>query len=259
MTIGCLPPIGRSNPIVSENRRTQGASPGRGAFPDYGFGTGLQPRRLASQRFLWNPENVATLSGENGKLAMSGFDDLPECERLLAAERHLKTLVPGAVLVGGTAAVLRPRRSTTGSRPREPARPIRRSPLTTRSSGWLANRPCAKAGDDSRNAGRDPHPVSVSCDGLSHGKLYAQLNGSEGPPISPPSRQGMATRRRSHSTERSGFCGCGELTGVWRGGGAAAGQYRARAAAQARDATRKFSDEPRRLRYDPQTSVWLEA
>jgi len=31
-------------------------------------------------------------------------DDLPEWERLLTAERHLQELVPGAVLVGGTAA-----------------------------------------------------------------------------------------------------------------------------------------------------------
>jgi hypothetical protein len=34
------------------------------------------------------------------------LDDLPEWERLLAAERHLQELVPGAVLVGGTAAAL---------------------------------------------------------------------------------------------------------------------------------------------------------
>ncbi len=33
-------------------------------------------------------------------------DDLPEWERLLAAERHLQALVPDAVLVGGTAAAL---------------------------------------------------------------------------------------------------------------------------------------------------------
>lgn len=33
-------------------------------------------------------------------------DDLPDWERLLAAERHLQSLVPGAVLVGGTAAAL---------------------------------------------------------------------------------------------------------------------------------------------------------
>jgi hypothetical protein len=34
------------------------------------------------------------------------IDDLPDWERLLAAERHLQALVPGAVLVGGTAAAL---------------------------------------------------------------------------------------------------------------------------------------------------------
>ena len=37
---------------------------------------------------------------------MTGFDDLPDWERLLAAERHLQHLVPGSVLVGGTAAAL---------------------------------------------------------------------------------------------------------------------------------------------------------
>jgi hypothetical protein len=34
------------------------------------------------------------------------IDDLPDWERLLAAERHLQALVPGAVLVGGTAAAI---------------------------------------------------------------------------------------------------------------------------------------------------------
>lgn len=34
------------------------------------------------------------------------LDDLPDWERLLAAERHLQALVPGTVLVGGTAAAL---------------------------------------------------------------------------------------------------------------------------------------------------------
>jgi hypothetical protein len=33
-------------------------------------------------------------------------EELPDWERLLAAERHLQALVPGAVLVGGTAAAL---------------------------------------------------------------------------------------------------------------------------------------------------------
>jgi hypothetical protein len=32
--------------------------------------------------------------------------DLPDWERLLAAERHLQALVPGSALVGGTAAAL---------------------------------------------------------------------------------------------------------------------------------------------------------
>jgi len=39
--------------------------------------------------------------------AMGGGEEhLPDWERLLAAERHLQALVPGAVLVGGTAAAL---------------------------------------------------------------------------------------------------------------------------------------------------------
>ncbi len=37
---------------------------------------------------------------------MSELSALPEWERLLAAERHLQQLVPGSVLVGGTAAAL---------------------------------------------------------------------------------------------------------------------------------------------------------
>lgn len=37
---------------------------------------------------------------------MSDPSDLPEWERLLSAERHLQMLVPGSVLVGGTAAAL---------------------------------------------------------------------------------------------------------------------------------------------------------
>jgi len=44
------------------------------------------------------------------------LDDLPDWERLLAAERHVQRLVPGSVLVGGTAAALhaRHRRSSDG-------------------------------------------------------------------------------------------------------------------------------------------------
>jgi hypothetical protein len=37
---------------------------------------------------------------------MAADADLPDWERLLAAERHLQQLVPGAVLVGGTAAAV---------------------------------------------------------------------------------------------------------------------------------------------------------
>jgi hypothetical protein len=37
---------------------------------------------------------------------MVEFEDLPDWERLLAAERHLQLMVPGSVLVGGTAAAL---------------------------------------------------------------------------------------------------------------------------------------------------------
>jgi len=36
----------------------------------------------------------------------TGKDTLPDWERLLSAERHLQHLVPGAILVGGTAAAL---------------------------------------------------------------------------------------------------------------------------------------------------------
>jgi len=37
---------------------------------------------------------------------MPGIEELPDWERLLAAERHLQYLIPGTVLVGGTAAAL---------------------------------------------------------------------------------------------------------------------------------------------------------
>jgi hypothetical protein len=33
-------------------------------------------------------------------------EQLPDWERLLAAERHIQHLVPGAILVGGTAAAI---------------------------------------------------------------------------------------------------------------------------------------------------------
>jgi hypothetical protein len=58
---------------------------------------------------------------------MWGVDpaDLPEWEQLLSAERHLQALVPGAVLVGGTAAALHagPRRSRDGAHVLEELRP----------------------------------------------------------------------------------------------------------------------------------------
>ncbi len=40
---------------------------------------------------------------------MASIEELPDWERLLAAERHLQYLVPGTVLVGGTAAALHAR------------------------------------------------------------------------------------------------------------------------------------------------------
>lgn len=41
-----------------------------------------------------------------GSMSPSSFDQLADWEKLLAAERHLQQLVPGTVLVGGTAAAL---------------------------------------------------------------------------------------------------------------------------------------------------------
>lgn len=40
---------------------------------------------------------------------VTSIENLPDWERLLAAERHLQYLIPGAVLVGGTAAALHAR------------------------------------------------------------------------------------------------------------------------------------------------------
>jgi hypothetical protein len=45
----------------------------------------------------------------DGYFVMAPIEELPEWERLLAAERHLQYLVPGTVLVGGTAAALHAR------------------------------------------------------------------------------------------------------------------------------------------------------
>ena len=53
------------------------------------------------------------------------IDDLPDWERVLAAERHLQALVPGTVLVGGTAAALHAahRKSLDGDHVLEDLRP----------------------------------------------------------------------------------------------------------------------------------------
>ncbi|MFZ5469565.1 MAG: hypothetical protein ACOZIN_09020 [Myxococcota bacterium] len=40
---------------------------------------------------------------------MAELEQLPDWERLLAAERHVQALVPGSILVGGTAAALHAR------------------------------------------------------------------------------------------------------------------------------------------------------
>ncbi|GMU60467.1 MAG: hypothetical protein AMXMBFR34_22300 [Myxococcaceae bacterium] len=46
-------------------------------------------------------------SGPRGSLRVDFMaDELPDWEKLLAAERHLQALLPGTILVGGTAAAL---------------------------------------------------------------------------------------------------------------------------------------------------------
>jgi hypothetical protein len=71
-------------------------------------------------------------------------DDLPDWERLLAAERHLQALVPGAVLVGGTAAALHAghRRSFDGDHVIEQLRERFDEVLSTLESaaGWQTSR-----------------------------------------------------------------------------------------------------------------------
>ena len=77
---------------------------------------------------------------------MWGVDpvDLPEWERLLSAERHLQALVPGAVLVGGTAAALHAghRRSLDGDHVLEDLRPRFDAVLATleAAAGWQTAR-----------------------------------------------------------------------------------------------------------------------
>jgi len=77
---------------------------------------------------------------------MWGVDpaDLPEWERLLSAERHLQALLPGAVLVGGTAAALHAghRRSLDGDHVLENLRPRFEEVLATleAAAGWQTAR-----------------------------------------------------------------------------------------------------------------------
>ena len=70
--------------------------------------------------------------------------DLPEWERQLAAERHLQALVPGAVLVGGTAAALHAGhpRSLDGDHVPEDLRPRFDEVLATleAAAGWQTGR-----------------------------------------------------------------------------------------------------------------------
>jgi hypothetical protein len=70
--------------------------------------------------------------------------DLPEWERLLSAERHLQALVPGAVLVRGTAAALHAghRRSLDGDHVLEDLKPRFEEVLATleAAAGWQTAR-----------------------------------------------------------------------------------------------------------------------
>jgi hypothetical protein len=71
-------------------------------------------------------------------------DDLPDWERLLAAERHAQALVPGSVLVGGTAAALHAghRTSLDGDHVLEDLRPRFDEVLATleAAAGWHTSR-----------------------------------------------------------------------------------------------------------------------
>lgn len=69
--------------------------------------------------------------------------ELPDWERLLAAERHLQSLLPGAVLVGGTAAALHAgHRSLDGDHVLEDLRPRFDDVLATleQAAGWQTSR-----------------------------------------------------------------------------------------------------------------------
>lgn len=71
-------------------------------------------------------------------------DVLPDWERLLAAERHLQALVPGTVLVGGTAAALHAghRKSLDGDHVLEDLRPRFEAVLAAleAAAGWQTSR-----------------------------------------------------------------------------------------------------------------------
>ena len=71
-------------------------------------------------------------------------EDLPDWERLLAAERHLQALVPGTVLVGGTAAALHAghRKSLDGDHVLEDLRPRFDAVLAAleAAAGWQTSR-----------------------------------------------------------------------------------------------------------------------
>ncbi len=77
----------------------------------------------------------------NGRVAP---EELPDWERLLSAERHLQSLVPGAVLVGGTAAALHAghRKSLDGDHVLEDLRPRFDSVLAALegAAGWQTAR-----------------------------------------------------------------------------------------------------------------------
>jgi hypothetical protein len=63
-----------------------------------GLGASRGPERVGQQDASWDNASV-----------VAPFDELSDWERLLAAERHLQYLIPGATLVGGTAAALHAR------------------------------------------------------------------------------------------------------------------------------------------------------
>jgi hypothetical protein len=77
----------------------------------------VRGERCALRRCAAQPDVPATCGGgtTNGEslhepspreCTVSAVEELPDWERLLAAERHLQHLIPGTVLVGGTAAAI---------------------------------------------------------------------------------------------------------------------------------------------------------